>query len=595
MLSHQYHRIPINIIVAIDSKNGIGKNNGIPWYIPSDLKYFRETTTITKNKNKKNIVIMGRKTWESIPPKYRPLPNRYNFILTRNLDLINETQQFDYIHKIKYKYVKTLLWAFIYSKKLIHEGFAEKLFIIGGSSLYKEIMELPYIIDSRLEEYKTKKEIKENKENKDNNTTNKNIKKILKKYKKISSLSPIKEEPKNELYNVRDEIGDITLYLTELYKSYDCDTFLPKIDYNIYNLIDVSSFKKKDDTYFRFTTYHWKNNIDNLKDMKESASLKNNNHSSRYSQIELNNKLDINLNKYYKNTEELQYLNIVENVINNGIYKEDRTGTGTVSMFGVQMKFNLRNNTLPLLTTKRVFWKGIVEELLWFLRGDTNNVNLQARGVHIWDGNSSREFLDNLGFTERKVGDCGPIYGFQFRHCGAKYKTAYDDYTGQGVDQLANVIDLIKNNPSSRRIIINLWNPQVLDEIVLPSCHCFYQFYVNTNTKELSCSMYQRSGDLGLGVPFNIASASLLTNIIANICHLKPGELTHTIGDAHVYLNHVEALNIQLKRTPLAFPMLKMPERKLNLSDLNNDKLTWKDFKLIGYKSYPTIKMKMAV
>lgn len=588
MLSQHQRRISLNIVVAIDSKNGIGKDNGIPWYIPGDLKYFRDTTTITKNKNKKNILIMGRKTWDSIPPKYRPLPNRYNFILTRNMELINKTQKFENIHHHKYKYVKTLLWAFIYSRKLVDEGFAEKIFIIGGSSLYKSIIELPCIVDTRLQKYISKKET-----NKDGN--NKEIKKnkILKKYKKITSLSPIKEEPKNELYNVRDDIGDITLYLTEIYKKYDCDTFLPKIDYDIYNLIDVSSIKKKDDIYYRFSTYHWKNNVESLNDMTHPKI--EDNYSPRYSQIELTNKLDINLNKYFKNTEELQYLNIVEKVINNGIYKEDRTGTGTVSMFGVQMKFNLRNNTLPLLTTKRVFWKGIVEELLWFLRGDTDNVTLQARGVHIWDGNSSREFLDKLGFTERKVGDCGPIYGFQFRHCGAEYKTAYDNYTGQGIDQVANVINLIKNNPSSRRIIINLWNPQVLDEIVLPSCHCFYQFYVNTNTNELSCSMYQRSGDLGLGVPFNIASASLLTNIIASICNMKPGELTHTIGDAHVYLNHVEALNTQIKRVPLAFPMLKMPERRLTLEDLNNDKLTWKDFKLIGYKSYPTIKMKMAV
>ena len=566
--SETNNMVSLNLIVAIDSKNGIGKDNDIPWHIPNDLKYFKKITTTTSSPDKKNVVIMGRKTWDSIPDKYKPLPNRYNFILTRNEELLSknttetETENTTEYHKSLSKAIKR---AFLLKRD---DNLVDKIFIIGGQTLYEKIMEIPHtIIDKDTQkstEEKSKQEI----------------------IKDLYPLKTINEAPENELYKMRKYISDITIYLTEIYKNFKCDTFLPKIDYNLYKLIETSDFYTQSTLHYRFKTFRWYNDVFNKQKPYPLLSITITENKK--------NKLQ-SLSNVIVNKEEQQYLDIVKKVIETGIRKEDRTGTGTLSLFGVQMKFNLRNKILPLLTTKRVFWKGIVEELLWFLRGDTNNVNLQERGVHIWDGNSSREFLDKLGFTDRKVGDCGPIYGFQFRHCGAKYKTAYDDYTNQGIDQLANVIDLIKNNPTSRRIIINLWNPQVLDEIVLPSCHCFYQFYVNTNTKELSCSMYQRSGDLGLGIPFNIASASLMTNVIASICGLSPGELTHTIGDAHVYLNHVEPLKEQLKRTPLAFPMLKMPEQQLTLQDINETKLSIKDFKLVGYKSYPTIKMKMAV
>ena len=574
--TNNINMVSLNLIVAIDSKNGIGKDNDIPWHIPNDLKYFKKITTSTSKPFKKNIVIMGRKTWDSIPDKYKPLPNRHNFILTRNEELLNKTKsktetetesetESETITEYYKSLSKAIKTAFLLKRDNIY---IDKIFIIGGQTLYEKIMEIPHII--RDKDIPTSNSVE--------NKYEKSKQQII---KDLYPLKTIHEAPENELYKMRKYISDITIYLTEIYKNYNCDTFLPKIDYNLYKLIGASDFytqQSQSPFHYCFKTFRWYNNIFN-KDVIQSPTKS----------------LSDNIRNVIVNKEEQQYLDIVKKVIETGIRKEDRTGTGTLSLFGVQMKFNLRNKILPLLTTKRVFWKGIVEELLWFLRGDTNNVNLQARGVHIWDGNSSREFLDKLGFTDRKVGDCGPIYGFQFRHCGAKYKTAYDDYTNQGIDQLANVIDLIKNNPTSRRIIINLWNPQVLDEIVLPSCHCFYQFYVNTNTKELSCSMYQRSGDLGLGVPFNIASASLMTNILANICGLYPGELTHTIGDAHVYLNHVEPLKEQLKRTPLTFPMLKMPEQQLTLQDLNDTKLSIKDFKLVGYKSYPTIKMKMAV
>lgn len=227
-----------------------------------------------------------------------------------------------------------------------------------------------------------------------------------------------------------------------------------------------------------------------------------------------------------------------------GKKRSDRTGVGTVSIFGAQMRFDLRNDVFPLLTTKRVFWRAVLEELLWFIKGSTNAKDLQDKNIHIWDGNSTREFLDKNGFHDREEGDLGPIYGFQWRHFGAEYKTCHDDYTGQGIDQLNEVINRIRTNPNDRRIIMSAWNVADIPKMALPPCHCFVQFYVADG--ELSCQLYQRSADMGLGVPFNIASYALLTCMIAHVTGLKPGDFIHTIGDAHVYLNHIEPLKQQV-------------------------------------------------
>ena len=222
------------------------------------------------------------------------------------------------------------------------------------------------------------------------------------------------------------------------------------------------------------------------------------------------------------------------------------------------------------------------------MRGSTNAKLLQEKNVRIWDGNGSREYLDSIGLTDREEGDLGPVYGFQWRHFGAEYKDMHADYTGQGIDQLAEVIDKIKNNPNDRRIILTAWNPSALKEMALPPCHMMCQFYVANG--ELSCQMYQRSCDLGLGVPFNIASYSLLTCIIAHVCGLKPGDFVHTLGDAHVYSNHVEPLKEQLGRTPRPFPKIVI-KRKVD----NIEEFTIEDFEIQGYDPHPKITMAMAV
>lgn len=286
--------------------------------------------------------------------------------------------------------------------------------------------------------------------------------------------------------------------------------------------------------------------------------------------------------------DEMQYLELIQHIIDHGSKKEDRTGTGTLSIFGAQMRFSLRNNVFPLLTTKRVFWRGVAEELLWFVSGCTNANKLSEKGIHIWDANGSREFLDKQGLQHREVGDLGPVYGFQWRHFGATYDNMHTNYDGQGVDQLADVIHKIKNNPDNRRIIMSAWNPVDLPNMALPPCHSFVQFYVCNG--ELSCQLYQRSGDMGLGVPFNIASYSLLTYMIAHVCGLKPGDFVHTLGDAHVYLNHIEALKKQLQREPRPFPTLEIAHDVPDIDSFSLDK-----FKITGYDPHPTIKMQMAV
>ncbi|XP_047423722.1 thymidylate synthase isoform X2 [Mugil cephalus] len=285
--------------------------------------------------------------------------------------------------------------------------------------------------------------------------------------------------------------------------------------------------------------------------------------------------------------DERGYLDQIEYIMLQGRKKGDRTGTGVISVFGAQARYSLRDQ-FPLLTTKRVFWRGILEELLWFIKGSTNAKELSEKGVKIWDANGSRNFLDNLGFTEREEGDLGPVYGFQWRHYGAEYKDMHADYTGQGVDQLEKVIDTIKNNPEDRRIIMCAWNPKDLPLMALPPCHALCQFYVCDG--ELSCQLYQRSGDMGLGVPFNIASYALLTYMIAHITGLKPGDFVHTLGDAHIYINHIEPLKVQLQREIRPFPKLKILRKVEKIDDFRAE-----DFEICDYNPHPSIKMQMAV
>jgi thymidylate synthase len=284
---------------------------------------------------------------------------------------------------------------------------------------------------------------------------------------------------------------------------------------------------------------------------------------------------------------ERQYLNLVKYIINHGSKTKSRNGT-TLNTIGTMSKYRLIDNTIPLLTTKKVAWKTCLKELLWFIRGDTNNETLQLQNVHIWDGNSTREFLDSRDLHHYKENELGPIYGYQWRNWNAHYNGPYYDHRGDGIDQLSDIINKLKdpNEKYSRRLILSAWNVSQLDQMALPPCHVLSQFHV-LNDNELYCTLYQRSGDVGLGVPFNIASYSFLTHMIANICNLKATELTHYIGNAHIYENHIEPLKQQIERDPYDFP-------KLHINDKSNiDSFRIEDFTLDNYKYYPSIKMEM--
>ncbi len=262
-----------------------------------------------------------------------------------------------------------------------------------------------------------------------------------------------------------------------------------------------------------------------------------------------------------------QYLDLMRHVRDNGTRKEDRTGTGTMSVFGYQMRFDLAAG-FPVVTTKKLHLRSIIHELLWFLQGDTNIKYLHDNGVRIWD-----EWADENG-------DLGPVYGYQWRSWPAP--------NGESIDQIKLLLDQIKINPDSRRLMVSAWNPACVDEMALPPCHCLFQFYVADG--RLSCQLYQRSADIFLGVPFNIASYALLTMMVAQECGLQPGEFVHTFGDAHLYSNHLEQVETQLAREPLPLPSLKINPDIKSVFDFR-----YEDFELVGYEAHPHIKAPVAV
>jgi thymidylate synthase len=286
--------------------------------------------------------------------------------------------------------------------------------------------------------------------------------------------------------------------------------------------------------------------------------------------------------------EENQYLNLIEDILDTNEEFVGRNGK-TLSIYGAAMHFSLENNRIPILTTKKVAWKTCLRELLWFIKGYTSNKKLNDKMVHIWDANSSREFLDSRNLVEREVDDLGPIYGFQWRHFNAEYSNCDADYERKGIDQLIEVINCLKDpaQRTSRRMIISAWNPCQLDEMALPPCHILMQFNVQNNTK-LSCSMYQRSNDEACGTPFNIASYSFLTHLLAKHCDLEASEFVYFKGNCHIYDEHVEAIKEQINRVPYEFPTLEILHKRENIDDYVEE-----DFVLQNYKCHESIKYKM--
>ncbi|KAE8668146.1 Bifunctional dihydrofolate reductase-thymidylate synthase [Hibiscus syriacus] len=503
------------IVVAATKDWGIGKDGKLPWQLPSDLKFFKDLTLTTADPGKRNAVIMGRKTWESIPLQYRPLPGRLNVVLTRSGSFDIATAENVVICGSMTSALE-LLAASPYCLSI------EKVFVIGGGQIFRESL---------------------------------------------------------------NAAGCDAIHLTEIETSIECDTFMPSIDSSVFQPWYSSFPQVENNIRYCFATYvRVRTSAVEHINLDDNQVLDNKLDSSKF---EIQN-FSFLPKKIFEKHEEYLYLNMIQDIISDGNLKDDRTGTGTFSKFGCQVIRSSKLKSCLICFWKLVFWRGVVEELLWFISGSTNAKVLQEKGIHIWDGNASREFLDSIGLTGREEGDLGPVYGFQWRYFGARYTDMHADYTGQGFDQLLDVIDKIKNNPNDRRIILSAWNPSDLKLMALPPCHMFAQFYVANG--ELSCQMYQRSCDMGLGVPFNIASYALLTCMIAHVCDLAPGDFIHVLGDTHVYSTHVRPLQEQLQKLPKPFPILKInPEKK------NIDSFVASDFELIVYDPHKKIEMKMAV
>jgi dihydrofolate reductase/thymidylate synthase len=463
-----------NIIAAVTKTlRGIGYENGLPWpRIKADMIFFRDLTKKTENPNKKNAVIMGRKTWDSLP---KPLPGRKNIVISRSQSRLNNS------HII----ARSLDEAIRFCGNDI-----ETTYVVGGRQIYEKAI----------------------------------------KHKKCDKL-----------------------YITEIDTEYHSDTFFPDIPRNYI--------------------------ITNSKKMTDGVELKT------YKNVQ------------DEDSEECQYLSLVDDILKRGEYKKGRNGN-VYSLFGEQHLFDL-NEGFPLLTTKKMFFKGISEELLFFLRGETDAAKLSEKGVKIWEKNTTREFLDSRGLKHYEVGDIGPMYGFQMRNFGSDYGGKYFNHIGMGYDQLWNLVDELKKNPNSRRLLMTTFDPSKIAESVLAPCHGLsIQFNVR-NGNFLDCKMYQRSVDVALGYPFNISSYSLLVHLICHVSGYLPGKLTMTLGDTHIYENHVDHIKKQITRTPYKFPNLKIDKVFDHENASTGEKIDFltnlksEDFEIENYKFHPALKFEM--
>lgn len=511
--------IEFDLIVAYSFPNcGIGNEGKIQWYIPDDLARFKQLTmkgsSSTAHVIHINVVVMGRKTWNSLPK--RPLPNRMNIVITKNPELLAQSDPAKMVLYCEFKDLIATLEKYN-NFEIIQEPSNSKvtywlnnIFIIGGGEVYKGIL--------------------------DNHSDL--IRKIY----------------VTEVYMDKEPYWDAAF--PNLIKT-------PEYGNGVYGLTDrggVSEFMKYGDLYYRYLTFV---NFGNQK---------------QYSRFE-----------YWQNEEERKYLGIMRSIQSQEL-RTDRTGVGTRSIFGQQLEYNL-TDTFPISTTKRMFLRGIFEEFMMYIRGQTDNKILVNKGVHVWDLNTTREFLDARGLTGYEVGDMGSTYGFNFRHYGAEYRGCAADYTGQGHDQLAEVIRLIKEDPTSRRMIINLWNPAANAGAALPSCLCMYQFYVREG-KYLDLQIYIRSSDYFLANNWNTCTGALFVHLVCALegIELVPGKLSVVMGDAHLYAFHESQVETNLSRTPMPFPKLVIKTKKSKIEDFE-----FGDLNLIGYRAHPKIDAPMAI
>lgn len=467
-----------NIIVAVDDKFGISKNGAIPWKNTEDMKWFYTLTTAQAD----NCVIMGRKTWESLPAEHKPLKNRLNIVVSSTM--ISSAVSNDKVPNNLPKDNKEVLIVPSLFEALKQSHGSANVFVIGGARIYEEaVMKFSYLCDK--------------------------------------------------------------IYISHIVGDFDCDLFFPYHE----------AFKRAVD-----------------------GTIKN--HAT----------FTLDTMTMDKSHPDRTYLKLVDEILDVQTVRPDRTGVGTKSLFGKHLEFDLTHG-FPLLTTKRVSLPWIIRELLFFISGKTDTKILEAQGVNIWRGDTTAENLKkkNLPWQE---GDMGPGYGFQWRHSGAEYKGCKEEIIYGGVDQLRKVIDNIKKDPYSRYHLVNAWNPADIPLMALPPCHYSFQFYVaqddDGKPKYLDCLMNQRSADILLGVPFNIASYALLMHMVAHITDLTPRKLTINFGDSHIYMNHVEQMQEQMIRTPYPLPNLTFRRAIADIDDFVEE-----DFLLGDYKSWPALRGKL--
>lgn len=501
-------------VVPYRNRLAIGRNNTLLVRLKDDLAFFKQITTTNRcnvSKIKRNVVVMGRKTWFSISRERRPLRDRINIVLTNDPELLKVSP---YKKKIcrklcnnvcqddRYRDVYFMKWEQFLD---FYKQTSANVFVIGGESIYNLFLQSEYL------------------------------------------------KPDN-------------VYLTEV------------TDYKPEQNTEPDTFFEPLDQTYRLTSFT-ESNYDTVYEVNYRIL-----HYRRFPAFV---------------SDENKYLHLARYLLNNGESRPDRTGVGTISSFGHHLDLDI-SQTVPLLTTKRIPWKSCIEELLWFLRGDTDATILQRRNVKIWDGNTSREFLDARGLQHYRPGILGPGYGWQMRFFGAKYSQAFADTslvdTSKigGFDQLQYIIDTLQKDPFSRRILMCYWNPPDFEQTALVPCHFSCQFYVTERhgEKYLSCHFTMRSNDLFLGNPFNLFSYAVLTYIIAAKCNMKPDRLIYTGGDVHVYKNHVTQITEQLSRCPRSLPHLVLDKSIRNKPIYD---ITIQDFSLVGYFPYASIRAPMAI
>lgn len=530
----------LNIIFNRNIQNVIGINNDLLVNIKADLQWFKEHT-------KGNIVIMGYNTLKSLPGgnTYNFLKGRLNIIITKNhyQELIDEHNRINKEYGINRDHSHFIVYDSF-------DSFYSEWFLRGCAEYFSYLKlekrnfsnySSDDLNNSFLEEYKDVHELFVIGGSQLYNE-------VLSKYR-VDAIYETLTDKKINIENMKSDGNNITYFNSKINNDIFKKTYDKVCRDNIRLNCGLKYGWVVQDAIYTFSIYRNKENI---------------------------------------NEEEFNYLKLLRFVYENGSSKDSRNSKVLSYFSPPAIKYDLRKG-FPLLTSKKVGWKTVLRELLWFIKGSTDNKELQSKNVHIWDGNSTKEYMKTRGLEHYPDGDLGPIYGFQWRHFGAKYYGCYYDYSGRGVDQLKYVINEIKNNPTSRRIIMNSWNAADLDEMALPPCHVMVQFNVDVENHFIDAKLTQRSGDMFLGVPFNIASYSMLLHIIGNITGYIPRYFIHDIGDAHIYDNHKEAIETQLKRGTYSFPEFVITK---DIEDIDNIDESYFDLK--GYKHYPVIKAPMS-